>query len=61
MTRTAAKVTVAEVERLGVELGVHATVSDHISRDAPTTLMSLEAFALYLTDLERHDGLFLQH
>ncbi len=32
-------------------------MSDHISHDAPTSLMSLAAISAYLDDLERHDVL----
>lgn len=41
----------------GAARGVQQSVSDHISRDAPTTLTSVEAIAAYLDDLERHDVL----
>ena len=46
--------TVAEVAARGEELGVHATVSDHVSRDAPTDVSSLAAVERYLDDLEQH-------
>jgi histidinol phosphatase-like PHP family hydrolase len=48
---------VAEVEMRGAARGVRASVSDHISHDAPTTLMSISAVESYLDDLERHDVL----
>ena len=48
---------VAEVERRGAARGVRTSVSDHISHDAPTTLMSVSAVEAYLDDLERHDVL----
>lgn len=48
---------VAEVEMRGAARGVRPSVSDHISHDAPTTLMSVAAVDLYLDDLERHDVL----
>ena len=41
----------------GAARGVRTSVSDHISRDAPTTLMSVAAVESYLDDLERHDVL----
>jgi histidinol phosphatase-like PHP family hydrolase len=48
---------VPQVESRGKALGVHPTVSDHISRDAPTSLTSVVAIAAYLDDLEQHDVL----
>lgn len=48
---------VAEVEMRGSARGVRPSVSDHISHDAPTTLMSIAAVESYLDDLERHDVL----
>lgn len=48
---------VAEVQSRGAVLGVRQSVSDHISHDAPTTLMSVAAISAYLDDLERHDVL----
>lgn len=48
---------VAEVESRAAALGIRASVSDHISRDAPTTLLSVGAIAAYLDDLEQHDVL----
>jgi histidinol phosphatase-like PHP family hydrolase len=48
---------VAEVEMRGAARGVRPSVSDHISHDAPTTLMSVVAIESYLDDLERHDVL----
>jgi histidinol phosphatase-like PHP family hydrolase len=48
---------VAEVAARGKELGVRATVSDHISRDAPTSVDSVAAIERYLDDLEQHDVL----
>ncbi|MES2180273.1 MAG: hypothetical protein V4550_20635 [Gemmatimonadota bacterium] len=49
--------TVHEVAARGVELGVRVSVSDHISRDAPTTVDSIAAIEAYLDDLEQHDVL----
>ena len=48
---------VAEVESRGAALGVRQSVSDHISHDAPTTLMSVATISAYLDELERHDVL----
>lgn len=48
---------VAEVAARGVTLGVRVSVTDHISRDAPTIVDSVEAIELYLDDLEQHDVL----
>lgn len=48
---------VAEVAAKGALLGVRVTVSDHISRDAPTTVESVAAIERYLDDLDRHDVL----
>lgn len=49
--------TVAEVVARAAALGVRPSVSDHISRDAPTTVDSPAGIDAYLTDLERHDVL----
>lgn len=49
--------TVAELAARGAALGVRVSVTDHISRDAPTVVDSLDAIASYLTDLESHDVL----
>lgn len=49
--------TVAEVVARAASLGVRPSVSDHISRDAPTTVDSPAAIDEYLTDLERFDVL----
>lgn len=48
---------VAEVELRGAARGVRPSVSDHISHDAPTTLMSVVAIQSYLDDLDRYDVL----
>ncbi|MEO7771060.1 MAG: hypothetical protein ABIX19_08520 [Gemmatimonadaceae bacterium] len=48
---------VAEVAARGRELGVKVSVSDHISRDAPTDVISVSAIERYLDDLEAHDVL----
>ena len=46
--------TVAEVVARAAALGVRPSVSDHISRDAPTDLDSPDGVERYLDDLERH-------
>ncbi len=48
---------VAEVAERGRALGVKASVSDHISRDAPTEVLSVASIERYLDDLEHHDVL----
>ena len=47
----------AEVEAKGAALGVRVSVSDHISRDAPTSVDSPAAVEAYLDDLEQFDVL----
>ena len=47
----------AEVAARGRELGVRVSVSDHISRDAPTTVESVASIERYLDDLEQYDVL----
>lgn len=49
--------TVAEVVERAAALGTRPTVSDHISRDAPTVVDSPAAVLAYLDDLDRHDVL----
>jgi histidinol phosphatase-like PHP family hydrolase len=49
--------TVTEVLERGASLGVRASVTDHISRDAPTNVDSPRAVAEYLDDLEQYDVL----
>ena len=56
-THSDGSMSVAEVAERGAALGVRVSVSDHISRDAPTTLTSVEAIDSYLTDLEQYDVL----
>ncbi len=46
--------TVAEVVARAAALGVRPSVTDHISRDAPTQVDSPAAVASYLDDLDRH-------
>ena len=53
-THSDGALTVAEVAARGEELGVRASVSDHVSRDAPTEVSSLLAVERYLDDLEHH-------
>jgi len=48
---------VADVAARGKTLGVRVTVSDHISRDAPTSVDSVTAIESYLDDLEQYDVL----
>jgi histidinol phosphatase-like PHP family hydrolase len=56
-THSDGHLSVAEVEARGVELGVRVSVSDHISRDSPTIVDSVEAVRAYLDDLDRYDVL----
>jgi histidinol phosphatase-like PHP family hydrolase len=56
-THSDGALSVAEVAARGEALGVRVTVSDHISRDAPTDVHSIGTVDEYLTDLERHDVL----
>jgi len=49
--------TVNEVLERAVSLGVKPSVTDHISRDAPTNVTSPRAVAEYLDDLEQYDVL----
>ena len=46
--------TVAEVVARAAELGTRPSVTDHISRDAPTDVNSPSAVERYLDDLERY-------
>jgi histidinol phosphatase-like PHP family hydrolase len=56
-THSDGKLTVAEVVERAGSHGVRPSITDHISRDAPTTLDSPRAVSAYLDDLERHDVL----
>ena len=56
-THSDGALSVAEVVARGAALGVRVSVSDHISRDAPTSLTSVAAVETYLDDLETHDVL----
>lgn len=49
--------TVAEVVQRAAALGTRPSVTDHISRDAPTDVDSPAAVERYLDDLERYDVL----
>jgi histidinol phosphatase-like PHP family hydrolase len=49
--------TVPEVLERAAALGVRPSVTDHISRDAPTSVDSPRAVAEYLDDLEQYDVL----
>jgi histidinol phosphatase-like PHP family hydrolase len=53
-THSDGSLTVAEVAARAETLGVRATVSDHISRDAPTDVSSPAAVERYLDDLEQY-------
>jgi len=53
-THSDGALSVAEVVEKARSLGVRPSVTDHISRDAPTTVDSLRAVARYLDDLEGH-------
>ena len=54
-THSDGSMSVAEVAARGVALGVRASVTDHISRDAPTSIDSVAAIERYLDDLEQHN------
>ena len=56
-THSDGSMTVAEVVARGAALGVRVSVSDHISRDAPTTVCSVGTVEAYLDDLDRYDVL----
>lgn len=56
-THSDGALSVAEVAARGVALGVQASVADHISRAAPTTVTSRAAVDDYLDDLEHFDVL----
>jgi histidinol phosphatase-like PHP family hydrolase len=56
-THSDGAMSVAEVAARGKALGVRVTVSDHISRDAPTSVDSVAAIESYLDDLEQYDVL----
>ena len=56
-THSDGSMSVAEVAARGRALGVRVSVSDHISRDAPTTVDSVASIERYLDDLEQYDVL----
>ena len=56
-THSDGSMSVAEVVARGAALGVRVSVSDHISRDAPTTVSSIAAVEAYLEDLEQYEVL----
>jgi histidinol phosphatase-like PHP family hydrolase len=56
-THSDGALSVAEVVDKAYSVGVRPSVTDHISRDAPTTVDSPRAVARYLDDLEDHDVL----
>ena len=56
-THSDGSMSVAEVVARGAALGVRVSVSDHISRDAPTTVDSVSAVEAYLDDLDQYDVL----
>ena len=53
-THSDGKLTVAEVVARAASLGTRPSVSDHVSRDAPTDVDSPAAVERYLDDLERY-------
>ena len=56
-THSDGALSVADVVEKARTLGVRPSVTDHISRDAPTTVDSPRAVVRYLDDLEEHDVL----
>jgi histidinol phosphatase-like PHP family hydrolase len=56
-THSDGALSVAEVVALAHERGVRPSVTDHISRDAPTVVDSPRAVEAYLDDLARYDVL----
>ena len=56
-THSDGTLTVAEVVACAATLGTRPSVSDHVSRNAPTDVDSVAAVEQYLEDLERHDVL----
>ena len=53
-THSDGSLSVPEVVERATVLGAQPSITDHISRDAPTTLRSEAAVAAYLDELERH-------
>lgn len=56
-THSDGALTVAEVVALAAERGTRPSITDHISRDAPTIVDSPDAVEQYLDDLDRFDVL----
>ena len=56
-THSDGSMSVAEVVARAAALGVRASISDHISRDAPTAVDSVAAVERYLDDLDQYDVL----
>jgi histidinol phosphatase-like PHP family hydrolase len=56
-THSDGALSVAEVVALAAERGTRPSVTDHISRDAPTSVDSPNAVVRYLDDLDRYDVL----
>ena len=56
-THSDGSLSVAEVVAIGAALGVRVSVTDHISRDAPTSVDSVQAVERYLDDLDQFDVL----
>jgi histidinol phosphatase-like PHP family hydrolase len=56
-THSDGALSVADVVALAAERGTRPSITDHISRDAPTTVDSPSAVERYLDDLERFDVL----
>jgi histidinol phosphatase-like PHP family hydrolase len=56
-THSDGALTVAEVVALAAERDTRPSITDHISRDAPTTVDSPDAVERYLVDLEKFDVL----
>ena len=56
-THSDGALSVADVVARAAERGTRPSITDHISRDAPTTIDSPHAVERYLDDLERYDVL----
>ena len=53
-THSDGALSVAEVVTVAASLGTRPSVTDHVSRDAPTDVNSLDAVERYLDDLDRY-------
>ena len=53
-THSDGALSVADVVTVAASLGTRPSVTDHVSRDAPTDVNSLDAVERYLDDLDRH-------